>query len=466
MTYRAVVVGGGIAGLTAAERLAARLGGAAVLLVETERWLGGKILTERREGFVMEGGPDCFLAMKPGGMAMCRHLGIEDRVIGTNPDLRRSFVKRLGRLHPLPDGITGLVPSRITPLMTTPILSLGGRLRAGAELLVPRRKNGEPESVGEFVRRRFGREAWDYLIEPLLSGIFAGDGDRLSLGATFPQLKATEEQHGSLLRPMLKARFAPPARNGGPPVGFVTLARGLGELVEQIEARLPAEAVRLGVGVTALSRPPGGPYRLSLSDGSVIEAESVVLATPAFATAELVAGFDPALAAPLREIPFVTTATVSLAFPRQAVARPLQGYGYVSPRVEGGQIVAVTWTSNKFPGRVPGDGVLVRAFLGRSGQEEIVNASDEEMVAVVRQELRSLHGITAAPSFSLVVRWPKGMPQYTLGHEGRLARIGEALGQWPGLFVAGSSYRGVGIPDCIQSGWAAADGVLAAAAAT
>jgi oxygen-dependent protoporphyrinogen oxidase len=461
MTHRAAVVGGGIAGLAAAERLVERLGGDAVVLVESEPRLGGKILTVRRDGFVLEGGPDCFLAMKPGGMAMCRHLGIEDRVIGTNPELRRSFVKRHGRLHPLPDGITGLVPSRITPLMTTPILSLGGRLRAGLELLVPRRDSAEPESVGGFVRRRFGREAWDYLIEPLLSGIFAGDGDQLSLSATFPQLKATEEKHGSLLRPMLRARLAGPSKTGGPPTGFVTLAGGLREIVERIEARLPSGAARLGVKVTGLSRMPGGPYRLALSDGSTISAESVILAAPAFSTADVVAGLDPALAEALREIPFVTTATVSLAFPRSAVARPLPGYGYVCPRVEAGQIVALTWTSNKFPGRVPEDGVLVRAFVGRSGQEDIVNEPDERLVELVREELKSLHGITAAPSFSWVARWPRGMPQYTLGHEGRLARIAEGLGRWPGLFVAGSSYRGVGIPDCIQSGWTAADAALA-----
>lgn len=460
MTIQAAVVGGGIAGLVAADRLAERLGGDAVLVVESEPRLGGKILTERRDGFVLEGGPDCFLAVKPGGMALCRHLGIGDRVVGTNPELRRSFVKRRGQLHPLPDGITGLVPSRITPLMTTPILSLTGRLRAGLELLVPRRRGGNPESVAGFVRRRFGPEAWDYLIEPLLSGIFAGDGDQLSLDATFPQLRAAETTHGSLLRPMLRARLAGPSKPGVP-TGFVTLPAGLGELVERLSARLPSDSVRLGVAAERIVGLPGGSYRVALSDGATVEAEAVVLATPAFATAEVVSSLDPELAAALREIPFVSSATVSLAFLRSAVPRPLPGYGYVSPRVEGGEIVAVTWTSNKFPGRVPADGVLVRAFVGRAGQDTIVQAPDQRLVDVVRNELKALHGITVAPMFSSVVRWPRGMPQYTMGHETRLVRIEAALGRWPGLLLAGNSYRGIGIPDCIQSGWAAADAALA-----
>lgn len=465
MTVQVLVVGGGITGLVAADRLVKRLGGDAVLLVEPEPRLGGKIQTRHQHGFVLEGGPDCFLATKPGGMALCRHLGIADRVVGTNPDLRRSFVKRRGRLHPLPDGLTGLVPSRITPLLTTPILSLKGRLRAGLELLVPRRRQEEPESVAAFARRRFGSEAWDYLIEPLLSGIYAGAGDQLSLDATFPQLAAMEASHGSLLRSMLRARPAAPARSTSP-TGFVTLPGGLGELVDQLTARLPAPSIRLGIRALRVAGIPGGPYRVALSDGTEVDAESVVMATPAFATGAMLASLDPDLAAALNDIPFVSTATVSLAFPRSAVPRPLQGYGYLSPRVEGGQIVACTWTSNKFPGRVPSGTVLVRAFVGRAGQQSVVDEPDDLLIELVRDELAMLHGIRAHPTLTWVARWPRGMPQYTLGHEARLARIEGRLADWPGLLLAGSSYRGVGIPDCILSGWAAADAALAMVVAT
>ncbi len=456
MTLRALVLGGGITGLVAAERLASRFGPGAVLLVESEPRLGGKIRTERRDGFVLEGGPDCFLAMKPGGMALCRHLGLEDRVTPTNPELRRSFIKRGGRLHPIPEGITGLVPSRVMPLMTTRILSVAGRVRAGLELGVPRRRATTPESVADFARRRFGAEAWEYLMEPLLSGIYAGDGNQLSLDATFPQLRAMEATHGSLLRGMLAARRRPPAASSAP-AGFVTLPGGLGELVDALSARVPVESVRLGVRGQLIRLTERGVYQVALSDGTTIETTVVIVATPAHVTAELVATLDPALAQVLAEIPFVSTATVSLAFPKAAVPTPLAGYGYVSPRVENGRIVACTWTSNKFPGRVPENTVLIRAFVGRAAQQELLEESDDTLVKWAREELAAIHGITAPPSLVRVTRWPRGMPQYTLGHAARLERIAERLALAPGLLLAGASYRGVGIPDCITAGWDAAD---------
>lgn len=456
MTRRVLVLGGGITGLVAAERLVSRLGPDAVLLVESEPRLGGKIRTERRDGFVLEGGPDCFLAMKPGGMALCRHLGLEDRVTPTNPGLRRSFIKRGGRLHPIPDGISGLVPSRVLPLMTTRILSVAGRVRAGLELGVPRRRATTPESVADFARRRFGVEAWDYLMEPLLSGIYAGDGNQLSLDATFPQLRAMEATHGSLLRGMVAARRRPPAASPSP-AGFVTLPGGLGELVDALAARVPGQGVRLGLRGECLWRTERGSFQVGLSDGTTLEAASVIVATPAHVTAKLVAAFDPMLAEALAEIPFASTATVSLAFPKAVVLNPLAGYGYVSPRAENGRIVACTWTSNKFPGRVPDDTVLIRAFLGRAGQQELLGESDDTLVWWAREELAAIHGITAPPALVQVSRWPRGMPQYTLGHAARLERIAERLAHSPGLLLAGASYRGVGIPDCISAGWEAAD---------
>jgi oxygen-dependent protoporphyrinogen oxidase len=456
MTLRALVLGGGITGLVAAERLVSRLGPDAVLLVESEPRLGGKIRTEHRDGFVLEGGPDCFLAMKPGGVALCRHLGLEDRVTPTNPALRRSFIKRGGRLHPIPEGISGLVPSRVMPLMTTRILSVAGRIRAGLEFGVPRRRATTPESVADFGRRRFGAEAWDYLMEPLLSGIYAGDGNQLSLDATFPQLRAMEATHGSLLRGMVAARRRLPAASPSP-AGFVTLPGGLGELVDALAARVPVQSVRLGLRGQDLRRTERGSFAVLLADGTTLEAAAVIVTTPAHVTANLVAAFDPALAEILAGIPFASTATVSLAFPKAAVRHPLAGYGYVSPRAEKGRIVACTWTSNKFPGRAPEDMVLLRAFLGRAGQPELLGESDDTLVRWTREELAAIHGITAPPAFVQVTRWPRGMPQYTLGHPARLERIAERLALAPGLLLAGASYRGVGIPDCITAGWEAAD---------
>jgi protoporphyrinogen/coproporphyrinogen III oxidase len=459
VTVRVAVIGGGITGLAAAHRLTADLGMDDVLLLEADDRLGGKISTERVDGYVVEGGPDCFLAFKPGGMELCRRLGIEQRLRATNPRFRRSFVKRGGRLHELPDGLTGLVPSRIRPLLTTGILSPLGRVRAGLEPLVPRRRAGGDEPIARFVTRRFGREAYEWLVEPLLSGIFAGDGEALSLGATFPQLAETERRHGSVLLPMLRARFTGKSA-GAPRLGFVTPEGGLGEMVTALEGAIPPRQVWRAARVIALARLPQG-WRLTLADGRTVDALAVICTAPAFAAAELLAPLDAMLAEALDAIPCVSTATVSVAFPAAAVPRPLAGSGYVSPRVEGGGVVACTWTSNKFPARVPEDGVLLRFFLGRAGREEPAFAPDTAIQALVRDELKAVHGITAEPAFWSIHRWPRGLPQYTVGHLDRLATVEQRLAGLPGVFLAGASFRGVGIPDCIQSGWAAADAATA-----
>jgi len=448
-------VGGGITGLAAAERLAEA--GAPFVLVEASPWLGGKIVTERVDGLVIEGGPDCFLAAKPAGLALARSLGLAERLRGTDPAHRRTYVRRGGRLHELPEGLTGLVPSRITPLLRTRVLSPLGRLRAGCELLLPGRAAPDDESIARFVTRRFGAEAYDWLVEPLLSGIFAGDGSTLSLAATFPQLASLEREQGSVLRAML--RRSPPRTPGEAPMGFVTPAGGLGELVDALAARLPDDAVRCGTGVTEIAG-QGFAYRIALGDGTSLVARRLLLATPAHVSARLLEGLDPVLARELADIPFVSTATVSLAFPTSAVPRPFDGYGYVSPRAEGGPIVACTWTSNKFPDRVPAGSVLVRFFIGRTGDEAIVNAPDDRLVDLARNELAQLFGVTAAPALARVFRWPRSIPQYVVGHLARLDRIAGLAAGHPGLLLAGASYRGVGIPDCIASGWAAAQAAL------
>jgi oxygen-dependent protoporphyrinogen oxidase len=453
-----VILGAGITGLAAAERLAAA--SAPFVLVEADTRLGGKITTERVDGFVIEGGPDCFLASKPGAIGLARELGLEPRLRGTNPVHRRTYVKRGGRLHQLPEGITGLVPSRLKPLLTTSILSPWGRLRAGLEALIPARRSAGEESIAQFVTRRFGRDAYDWLVEPLLSGIYAGDGARLSLDATFPMIGRLERDHGSILRGIMRGRRAGEA--GPAPSGFMTPAGGLAELVEAIEGRLPAANVRCGVAAAAVERDAAG-YRVSLEDGTTIVADHVILATPAFVSARLVDRLDPELARELREIPFVSTATVSLAFAASAITRQLQGYGYVSPRAEGGPVVACTVTSNKFPDRVPPGGVLIRFFIGRAGLEDVVEQPESVLVDIARAELAQVLGVTAVPAFTRVFRWHNSMPQYVVGHPARLARLEQLRSAHPGLQLAGASYRGVGIPDCISSGWVAASAVLGAA---
>ncbi|HVS13800.1 MAG TPA: protoporphyrinogen oxidase [Thermoanaerobaculia bacterium] len=461
------VVGGGIAGLAASLQLASGSGCAWALLEREARW-GGVIRTERQDGYLLEGGPDCFLASKPGGLSLCRALGIEDRLVGTIAENRRTFVKRDGRLHRLPEGISGLVPSRLRPLMTAPTLSLRGRLRAGLELFVPRRRDRGEQSIAEFVTRRFGRETYDWLVEPLLSGIFAGDGDRLSLDATFPRLIEAEREHGSVLAQMLRTKRRTKLRTKlgaaggrgrgvvpGAAGGFVTPRGGLGELVGRAVERLPSERLWSGVAVEALAPTEHG-YRLRLDDGRALEARAVVLAVPAHAAAPLLQALDSRLAAELEAIQFVATAIVSVGFAAGVVRKPLDGYGYVSPRAEGGPVVACSCTSNKFPGRAEAGATLFRFFLGRAGREEIARESDEVIQAVVRRELREVLGVDTEPEMWRIFRWPRALPQYDLGHLDRLDRIDGRLRALPGLRLAGASYRGVGIPDCIESGERAA----------
>lgn len=448
-----VIVGGGITGLASAQRLAAA--GVPFTLVERDDRVGGKIISRRVDGFLVESGPDCFLSSKPAGMALARALGIDGLLQGTDPAHRGTFVKRGGRLHPLPEGITGLVPARLTPLLTTRLLSPAGRIRAGLEAFVPRGGGGREESIAQFASRRFGAEAYRWMVEPLLSGVYAGDGAHLSLAATFPQLALAERENGGVLRSAWRGGTGAPRDRGG----FLSLPEGLEQLVHALVTHLPPAALHLGVGARAVTAWGNG-FRVRLDDGRTRDADQVILATPAFVTAGLVGDLDPRLAQELSGIPFVSATTVTLAFASAADLPPLRGSGYVCPRAEGGPVVAVTWVSNKFRGRAPAGAALVRVFLGRSGDERWVDEPDAALVATARRELAQVSGVEAAPARAQVFRWRRGLPQYVIGHLDRVERIGAALRDLPGLHVAGASYRGVGIPDCIASGWNAADEAL------
>jgi protoporphyrinogen/coproporphyrinogen III oxidase len=454
---RVVIVGGGITGLAAAYRLAQSAPDVAVTLIEREPRLGGKILTERVDGFVIEGGPDTFLSYKPRGLGLCAELGLTGRLHGTNPQLRRTYVARGAALHDLPDGLSGLIPTRFGPLARSPLLSPLGKLRLALDYLLPARAPGADESVAAFVQRRLGREAYDRLIEPLLSGIYAGEGAELSLAATFPQLRQAELSGGSLIRGMLAARrpAPPPKPDGQPWAAFVAPTTGLAELVEALEAHMPQVEILRGQVVTRLT-PAGQGYRVQLANGDERSAGALILATPAFVTADLVADLDADLAAALRAIPYASTATVSVAYPLADIPRPLDGYGYLIPRAENRPILACTWTSTKFPQRAPAGFGLLRAFVGRAHQAGALDLGDEALLALVRAEFERTLGITAPPALWRVFRWPRAMPQYTLGHLDRLAVIDQRLRHHPGLSLAGNAYHGVGIPDCIASGETAA----------
>jgi len=325
------------------------------------------------------------------------------------------------------------------------------------ELFVPRRTDGHEESIADFVSRRFGQEAYDWLLEPLVSGIFAGDGRQLSLSAAFPELAAIERRDRSVVRRMLaRRRHAGSDRSlRDDSRGFVTLPGGMQDLVDAIAGRLPAGRLRCGVAVRSLRETHGG-FEATLSDDTRLTSGSVILAVPASLAAELVQTLDRTLAERLSEIPFVSTATVSVAFAAGSRLPRFDGYGIVSPRAAGGPIVACTWTSNKFPLRAPDGAALLRFFVGRAGNDAIAEAPAHEIEELVRAELGVLE-ITARPSHIWISRWPSGMPQYTIGHERRVTAIEAQAARHAGLIVAGASYTGVGIPDCIRSGRRAAE---------
>ncbi len=453
-----------MSGLAAAYRLSQSSPPVQVTLLEAADRLGGKIATEHVDGFVIEAGPDSFLSAKARGVGLSVELGLGERLRGVTPQQKRAFILVGGRLHDLPEGLTGLVPTRLAPLARSSLLTPRGKVRVALDYLLPPRRDPADESLGSFIRRRLGDEAWERLVEPLMAGIYAADGDTLSLAATFPQLRDAEQKHGGLIRGVLAARraalpAATPAKSA-----FLTPAGGLGEMVTTLASTLRQQgvAIRTGAAVTGLSRAGSG-YKVHLASGERIAADAVIVAAPAYAAAEILAGLDGELTADLAAIPHASTAIVSLGYRREEIPYPLSGHGYVVPRIEGGPILACTWSSRKWAGRAPEGCELLRVFVGRAGaiQEELPAMSDEHLLALARQEVGQRLGITAAPLLSRVQRWPRGMPQYILGHPERVARIEKAARHQPGLYLAGNAYRGVGLPDCIASGERAADAALA-----
>lgn len=458
-----VIIGGGIAGLSAAYYAQKNIPDARITLIESASQWGGKIATDRvafDDGqFIIEGGPDTFLASKPSGIALCKELGLGGRLHGTNPKNKNTYLLNRNRLLPLPEGLAMMIPSDIPSILRSQLISWGGKIRMGFDFLQPAKSLNGDESLGSFVSRRLGREAYENLIEPLMSGIYAGDGDQLSLASTFPYLRDLEIKYGSLARGALQMRKQ---SNGkavqGSRSAFLTPTTGLAEIVESLVESLKSKVdLRLNTKVLrilALSQVEGTNYQsrylVELEDGSRLDSDSVILATPAFVSGDLLASFNPTLASDLQCIPYVSTATVSLAYRLIDIPRELDGYGYVIPRREGRKALACTWTSTKFPHRAPEGYALIRVFVGRAGQD--IPWDENQLLELAKEELQLTLRITAEPILSRVFMWDKAMPQYNLGHPELLKRIDAALENHPGLALAGNGYRGIGIPDCIHSG--------------
>jgi oxygen-dependent protoporphyrinogen oxidase len=470
-----VIIGAGLTGLSAAHRLAVRAGASRrpleIVLLEAKNRTGGAIWTDRRDGFVLEGGADSFITNKPWGVDLCRSLGLGDRLVGTDPQNRRSFVVRNGRLLPVPEGFVLMAPSRIAPLITTPILSFRGKLRMLLDLVLPRKTDDTDESLAAFVKRRLGREVLDRLVQPLVGGIYTADPAELSLKATLPQFPAMEREYGSLIaaawRQGREARSAERTASGARYGLFVTLDEGMDLLPRTLASALPPGSVRTETAVRRVIPPGGGdPWRVELLNGPPVEADAVLITTEAHAAARLVDGFDPEMALHLRSIPYASSAIVNIAYRRDQIAHPLDGFGAVVPAMEGRSILAVSFTSVKFPGRAPAGTVLMRVFVGGATQPDLYDMPDHEIEALARRELGELLGATGEPLLAVVGRHPRGMPQYTLGHMDRVAMIKQLVERHRGLIIAGNAFHGVGIPDCIHSGQESAEAILSALTAS
>jgi oxygen-dependent protoporphyrinogen oxidase len=475
--FRVAIVGGGISGLTLAYRLLSlashdRASGVLrrpveVTLLEAGAHLGGVIRTERTSGYVIDGGPDSFVATKPAAARLARELGLGDQLIGTLPENRKVYVARRGALVPLPEGLMLGIPTQLASMARSPIVSPLGKLRMAFEPLVPRRRGGSDETIASFVRRRLGAEAVEAIAAPLLGGIFAGDVDSLGIQATFPQFVEYEERDGSLIRGARRAireRAAAKTKASGSAAArpslagsaFLSLLGGMGSLVDTLaeRARALGAHIELGAPVRAIRRAGAAAHDKPLfamvrEGGAELTADHVVVATPAHAAAELLAGVAPDVSQELAAIPYVSTATVALGFSRSDLPHPLDAHGVLLPKRGGSGALAITFVSSKWEARAPDGSVLVRVFVGGPEHPDLVREPDEALVRVATSALREHVGLAGEPRLARVFRYARASVQPVVGHLDRIARVRALLTGAPGLSLLGPPYDGVGMPDCI-----------------
>ena len=469
ITKHIIVIGGGISGLAAAHRLTelSRAGPVElrVTLLEASDRLGGVIATEHIQDFLLELGPDSYITDKPAALRLCERLGLAERLIAPRQGPSKLYTVHRGRLEPLPEGFLLMAPTRVGSALRSPVFSWGGKLRMALEPLVPRRSDDGDESLAAFVRRRLGREVLERVAQPLIGGIYASDPEALSLAATMPRFPDMERNHGSVIlgsRRAQKRRARAADETGARWSLFVSIDGGMEVLVRRIEETLGPGVARLGETVRALSWNPDT-RRWRVDTGTAgFEGDAVICTLPAFATAVAVTTLDRKLADELGAIPFSSTATVNLAYRRSDITHPLDGYGFVVPHVEGRKIMACTFSSVKYAGRAPEDLALLRCFAGGALQSDLLDQPDEALEARVREDLEELLGISGTPTLCRTTRYDRSMPQYNVGHLDRLARIEARLDRFPTLVLAGKSYHGVGIADCIGGGETAAETVVEA----
>jgi protoporphyrinogen/coproporphyrinogen III oxidase len=459
-----VVVGGGISGLSTAfaleQEAKARGVNVSVRLFEASERLGGKIDSRHKQGFVIEGGVNGWLDSKPSTDALCKELGIYDERLSSNDASRRRFILRRGRLRELPTGPGAFLASGL--------MSWGGKLHLATEPWAPKKPAGD-ESLAEFARRRLGPEALEALLDPMVSGIFAGDPERMSLKSCFPRIAEIETQYGGLVRGMMKIakeraalrrRGSAPGKVSiaGPSGRLISFAPGTSRIIEALASRLATPPL-VGRALEQVTKQKGG-YLLSFADGSTASAEKVVLATPAYAAARVLQGLDDALSRELGAIPYAAVAVVAMAWKKRDMPHALDGFGFVVPFAEGEEILGTLWDSSVFGHRAPEGMVLLRSMVGGLRRGDLALRAEAEISASVRAVTERLTGVTAIPELVEIVRHEKAIPQYVVGHADRLVRIEARRAMFPGLFLTGNAYAGVGLNDCTANARQVAAAVL------
>lgn len=470
-TRRLVVVGGGITGLAAAQRLVDLRRQASpvesaieIELVESSPQWGGVFGTEQIGDYTIERGADSFITNKPGAVQLAHRLGIEERLISPNPEFQRSLILHGGKTIPTPVGFNLLAPSRIWPMLTTPLLSWRGKVRLGFERFIPTQRDQTDESLASFVRRRFGQELLDRIVQPMVGGIYTADPERLSLQATLPRFLELERTYGSLIKGLRSnARQATETKQAsGARYGlFATPQGGMSELLDAlVQSISPEVKLTKGKAVQQVSQPAGSDgFDLLLDSSEVLRADGLILALPAYVSGGLLAGIDPLLSSALQEIEYASSAILVSGHRLSDIRHPLDAFGLVIPHVESRRILAVSFLSRKFPTRAPGDRVILRTFIGGAMQPEEYARSDAEVIETALGELHDILGVRGEPEFTRLARYERAMPQYTVGHLQRVANIRERARMYPALGLAGNAFEGVGVPDCIQSGETSATAV-------
>jgi protoporphyrinogen/coproporphyrinogen III oxidase len=459
---RIAIIGGGISGLSTAYALERkRRQGVPVeyTLYEARARLGGVLVTDRVDGCLIEAGPDSFLTEKPWAADLCRELGMGEQLIGSNDKDRKTYMLARSQLIELPDGLMFMVPTKIMPIVRSPLFSMKTKLHMVREWFhPPHRANGD-ETVASLIGRHYGPEMVDLLADPLLSGVYGGEASQLSVRAVLPRFADMEAKHGSLTRAMLAARrSAVPSADGPSRPLFTSLKEGMQQMVEGLVAQLSTDSVNTGTMVQAISLEAGG-WIVSAGLKSD-QFDAVILALPAQAAADLLGLASRELAVELRGVNYSSSVTVALGYDQKVRQSLPPGFGFLVPRSQGKRMLAATFVHNKFPHRTPDDRALIRCFLGGARDEQVVALPEDAILRIVRLELKEIIGIRAEPLFVRVFKWKGAMAQYGVGHLERLQRIESLRQKLPGLALAGNGYNGIGVPDCVHSGTRAAEETL------